>query len=523
MADPASQFAIPLPAVAHAPLPGAAGVPLPPVAGEALPAGAPIDGAGAASAPQTAPQIGPQIVTAGRSARTRQMLEGPIVPTLLRLALPNVVLMVVQAAMGALETYYVSGLGTEALAGVALAFPVLMLMQMMSAGAMGGGVSSAIARALGGERRADAQALVVHALLIAVGLGAAFTLAVVGGGPWLYAAMGGRDAALSAAVTYSAIVFLGAIPLWISNTLANVLRGTGNMFVPAAVSLAGALAPIALSPALIYGWGPLPRLGVAGAGVGLLTYYLLSAGTLAAYLASGRATLTLAWRGVRLRRGMFWEILRVGLLSSVGALMSNLVVILVTGIVGTFGTAALAGYGIGSRLEYMQIPLVFGFGAALVAMVGTNIGAGQAPRAERIAWIGASIAGGMTLGIGTLAALWPLGWAGLFSADPAVLAVATGYLRWVGPAYGFLGFGLALYFASQGAGRMGWPVTAGLLRLSVATLGGWLAVSWFGSGLDGVFALLALALALFGGLIALAIRAGAWRRGTHSAGAAGRP
>jgi putative MATE family efflux protein len=447
------------------------------------------------------------------SPRTRQILEGPIVSTLLRLALPNVAVMVVQAAVGALETYYVSGLGTAALAGVALVFPLLMLMQQMSAGAMGGGVSSAIARALGAGRREDARALVVHAVLIAAGLGAAFTVAFVGGGSWLYRSMGGTGDALSAALTYSGIVFLGAIPLWLLNTLANVLRGSGNMALPAIVILTGAVVPVALSPALIHGWGPFPRLEVAGAGIGVVLYYVIAVVWLGGYLVSRRATVRLDWRGVRLRWAMFWEILRVGLLSSVGAIVVNLSIVLVTGLVGTFGTAALAGYGIGSRLEYMQIPLVFGIGAALVAMVGTNFGAGQIARAHRIAWTGATLAGAMTLAIGGTAAVWPLAWAGLFSSEAPVLDAATGYLRWVGPAYGFLGFGMALYFASQGAGRMGWPLLSGLIRLGVAALGSWIAVRACGAGLDAIYILLAVALTLFGLFMGTAVYAGAWRRG----------
>src|SRR5262245_33638976 len=111
--------------------------------------------------------------------RTRQLLEAPITGTLLRLATPNVLVMIVQASVGLIETYFIGKLGTEALAGVALVFPVVMLMQMMSAGAMGGGISSAIARALGAGHPADAAALVLHALAISVGLGLVFMLAVL--------------------------------------------------------------------------------------------------------------------------------------------------------------------------------------------------------------------------------------------------------------------------------------------------------------------------------------------------------
>src|SRR4029079_3389459 len=131
--------------------------------------------------------------------------DAPITTTLLRLATPNVLVMVAQASVGLIETYFVGKLGTAALAGVALVFPVLMLMQMMSAGAIGGGISSAIARALGAGRRADADALALHALAIAVIFGLGFTLAVLGGGRWLYGTMGGSGASLAAALTYSRV------------------------------------------------------------------------------------------------------------------------------------------------------------------------------------------------------------------------------------------------------------------------------------------------------------------------------
>src|SRR5919206_4855917 len=170
--------------------------------------------------------------------RTRRLIEAPITGTLLRLAAPNVLVMVAQASVGLIETYFVGKLGTAALAGVALVFPVVMLMQMMSAGAMGGGISSAIARALGAGRRADADALALHALAIALGFGLVFMLALLGGGRRLYAAMGGNGDSLAAALAYSDIVFAGAILVWIFNSLANVIRGTGNMAVPAIVTCA---------------------------------------------------------------------------------------------------------------------------------------------------------------------------------------------------------------------------------------------------------------------------------------------
>src|SRR5438874_5038243 len=139
--------------------------------------------------------------------RTRILLEAPIARTMLRLAWPNVVVMLAQASTGLIETWWVSRLGLDALAGMALVFPGFMMMQMLSAGAMGGGISSAIARALGGARRDDANALVLHAMVINLALGAVFSVLVLAFGPALYRALGGEGGSLDAALRYSNVVF----------------------------------------------------------------------------------------------------------------------------------------------------------------------------------------------------------------------------------------------------------------------------------------------------------------------------
>ena len=442
-------------------------------------------------------------------SRTAVLIAGPIAPTLIRLAAPNMLVMLAQSSVGLVETYFIGKLGTDALAGVALVFPVVMLMQMMSAGAMGGGISSAVARALGGGRRADADALALHALIIGLVFGLTFTIALLAGGRPLYAAMGGTGAALGAALTYSGIVFAGAILVWLFNSLANVIRGTGNMATPALVTCAGVVVLIPLSPCLIFGIGPFPRLGVAGGAVAVVIYYAVGSIVLAAYLRSARSLVRLTFLGVRIRWALFCDILRVGLVAALITVQTNLTVAIATGIVGAFGAAAIAGYGTGSRLEYLLIPLVFGLGGPLVAMVGTNIGAGRNDRALRVAWIGAAIAVGLCELIGLCAAAAPRAWLSLFDTDPAMIDAGSRYLHAVGPAYGLFGLGMALYFAAQGAGRLLWPLLANFARLIIAACGGFLALRWTGSLTD-VFVALAAALAAFGLINAAAVAGGAW-------------
>ena len=445
----------------------------------------------------------------GLDRRTRVLLEGPIVRTLLRLAAPNLILLLAQSSIGLIEAYWVGRLGTDALAGVALVFPALMLMQMMSAGAMGGGISSAVARAIGAKRHADANALVIHAVVIAAGLGLLFSAAVLIGGRRLYIIMGGDGGVLAVAFTYSNTLFAGIALLWIFNALASVLRGTGNMALPAIVTAAGAALVIPLSPLLIFGWGPFPRLGVAGGAIAVLLYYAGAIPFLVRAIWSGRNVLRPSLRGTRLQSKLLYEILRVGLVAAAITVTTNVTVALTTGIVALAGPQAIAGYGIGSRLEYLLIPLAFSIGAPLVAMVGTCIGAGDRSRALRAAWLGAAVAGAVAEVIGILAALHPSGWMTFFSTDAEVIAYGSQYLRIVGPFYGFFGVGMVLYFASQGAGRLAWPLLAGILRLTVAGAGGWAAYH-FTQHLSFVFTALAVALTVFGLVVAGAVALGSW-------------
>ena len=448
------------------------------------------------------------MAVAAPSARTDALLHGPIIWTLVRLASPNILVMLAQASTGLIETYFVARLGTDALAGMALAFPAIMLMQMISAGSMGGGISSAIARAIGAGRRDEADALVLHGIVIHLVLGLFFSIVMLAFGTPIYRALGGRGGELEAAVTYSNVVFAGNVLLWILNALASAIRGTGNMLVPALVMALGVVVLVPLSPCLIFGIGPFPALGIAGGGMALVLFNAAGTATLAWYILSGRNIARL--RLVPLRWRLVRSIFGVGAWSSISAIQTNVIIAFATALVASVaGADAVAGYGTGARLEYLLIPLVFGLGAPLVALIGTNIGAGQQRRALHIGLAGAAIAFALTETIGVVTALFPHAWLALFSRDPAVIAAGSTYLRIVGPFYGFFGLGLSLYFASQGAGRLSWPLFASFLRTVVALGGGYLALRASGS-LGFLFAVLAFGLFLQGMTILSAVLAGVW-------------
>ena len=438
------------------------------------------------------------------SRRTERLLSAPILPTLARLSAPGLLLVLFQSMVSIGDTYFVSRLGTEPLAGLALVFPLLMLLQMTSAGAMGGGVSSAIARSLGAGETAMARRLVVHALVIAAAMAGAFTILLLAFGRPVYALLGGRGAALEAALAYSNIIFSGAATVWLANTLASVLRGSGNMAVPAVALVGAAVVHVPLSGLLV------ARIGIAGAAIAYVTTFGIAAAAMAAFVFRSSSALRPQRGDLRLEPRLFREILRVGLISTVSAAQTVLTAVILTGIVGRFGAPALAGYGVGVRLELLQIPLVFAVGQAMVALVGTHVGAGRIERAKAIAWTGAAVTCAMSLAIGAAVWLFPLAWVGLFSADPGVLDAGTLYLRIVAPFFPFLALGISLYFAAQGAGQVLRPVLAGTARLAII-LAGALLLSIAGMlTLGAIFALIAVAMLAFGALSAWAVAQARW-------------
>ncbi len=437
------------------------------------------------------------------------LLSAPLLPTLLRFALPNMLAMLATALAAVAETAYVGSFGTASLAGMALVFPMVMLQSMLSAGAMGGGVSSAVSRAFGAGDPARASALAVHAMWIGVSVGTVYMALMLLFGEQLFAALGGRGEALAQAVAYANVAFLGSIFIWLVNTFSSVIRGSGNMRVPSATLLIVAVSQVLVGGALGLGWGPLPRLGMGGVAAGQVVANLLGAGFLLFYLVSGRARVRLDVRGTALQWPLARDILKVGAVACLSPLQTVATILILTRLVSHFGTDALAGYGIGTRLEFLLVPIAFAVGVASVPLVGMAIGAGKVARARQAAWTASFIAAVLLGTLGLLLAIAPGVWTHHFSNDAAVLASAAQYFHWAGPCYGLFGLGLSLYFSSLGAGKAFGPVMAGTLRLVVVAAGGAL-LAWLQSPPWTIFALVGLAMAAYGLATVAAVRWTSW-------------
>ena len=401
------------------------------------------------------------------------LVDGPILRTLLWLAWPNVIALSAGTCVTIAETSYIGRLGVESLAAMALVFPFVILMMTMSGGAMGGGVASAIARALGAGDADRASTLAAHALLIGLFFGLVFMLGMLVFGPHLLALLGGRGNVLAQAVAYVQIFFGGAVLAWLMNTCAGILRGTGNMKLPSALMLNSAVCQIILGGTLGLGLGPIPQFGMRGVAAGSLIAYLISISMMGWYLFSGRARVVPKIRGLRIQRAMLFDILKVGVVSCFSPLQSVLTISIFTHMLAGFGTAVLAGYGIGARLEFLLTSVAFSVGIASVPMIGMAVGAGRVERARRIAWT-AGLVSFISVGtIATIFAIFPDLWINIFTQDASVRAASRQYLSTAAPMYAFIGLASSMYFSSQGAAKVVGPVLAQSGRLVFIALGGW--------------------------------------------------
>ncbi|MGY4157092.1 putative MATE family efflux protein [Bradyrhizobium sp. USDA 4461] len=437
------------------------------------------------------------------------LLDGPILRTLLWLAWPNVIALSAGTCVVIAETSYIGRLGVESLAAMALLFPCVILTMTMSGGAMGGGVASAIARALGAGEIERASTLAMHALMIGLTFGLTFMLGMLIFGPRLLELLGGRGNVLAQAIAYSQIFFGGAILPWLMNTMAGILRGTGNMKLPSTMILSSAVWQIILGGTLGLGLGPVPQFGMRGVAAGSLIAYSISISVMGWYLFSGRARVKPKFRGLRVQWAMFIDILRVGAVSCFSPLQSVLTISIFTHMLAQFGTAVLAGYGIGARLEFMLTSVAFAVGIASVPMIGMAVGAERVARARRIAWTAGTVSFLSVGAVGSFIAVFPDLWVNLFTDDPHVRATSHQYLSTAAPMYAFIGLAMSMYFSSQGAAKVLGPVLAQTARLIFIGTGGWW-LSTHEASAQNFFALAAASMGVLGVLSCLSVILTRW-------------
>lgn len=450
-------------------------------------------------------------VTATKSVRTSSpLLDSPVLPTLVRLAVPNTAATIILTTPLLVEAWRIGQLGATDLAGVALVFPVFMLSTMLSAGAIGGALSGAIARAVGANDAARAEAAARSAVLISLSGGVIMTALVLGGGRWLFAVLGGQGAVLEAGWAYASALFPWIFLVWMFYMLSGVLRGAGDMVRPLIAIAVVSVLHLAGSGPVILGSDGTDGWGIEGAAHLLAASYAVGLTAILYFLTRGDARVRL--RAGPIDWGLTRQIVSAGLLAGSQSIITIATSLIVTGFAARFGPDVLAGYGVGARIELIMVPLIFGVGGAAIALGGAATGAGLNTRAVQVGWTAAVMAAILVGSIGLLLALFAESWTPIFSADPAVIAVMIAYIERVGPVYAFFAIGLALYFASQGLGTLFLPVLGTVVRLVVVLAGGYLVLAGATPNANDLFLVVAFAMAVYGLFNAIALRLGPWKQ-----------
>jgi Na+-driven multidrug efflux pump len=281
------------------------------------------------------------------------------------------------------------------------------------------------------------------------------------------------------------------------------------MKLPSMMILCAAVLQIVCGGTLGLGLGPIPQFGMRGVAAGALIAFSVGIGVMSWYLFSGRARVVPKIVGLKVQWAMLADILKVGVISCLSPLQSVLSISIFTHFLARFGTEVLAGFGIGSRLEFMLTSLAFSFGIASVPMVGMAIGAMRIARARKVA-LAAAVLSFVTVGlIATVIAIFPDIWVRLFTSDPGVRAAGRQYLSTVAPMYAFIGLAMSMYFSSQGAAKMLGPVLSQTVRLLFVAAGGWWLVTRDATAAD-FFVLAAASMVLLGVLSASSVFLTRW-------------
>ena len=391
------------------------------------------------------------------------------------------------AISNVLHTFFVSRLGDDAIAAVSLVFPIALIMMTVISGGMGAGVSSGIARALGAGRVTDACGLAEHALILTTGLSIAGTLATELGARVLFRAMGGEGAVLEQAVRFARVLFGGSLITFSVGTFDSILRGTGNVRIPALCSTVSLILQIALTPLFMFGGG----LGLIGAPLATLTGQLVGLLPRLVYVYGGRAAFHPHVIPRRLRSAYIGEILRVGVPASLAAALNYTALIVLTGTVARFGTHYLAAYGLGTRLDFLLFSLGFGVATSTLTLVGMAAGAGRQELVSRYVVQSSLLAAGV-VAVPALLVTWkPQLWIGLFSSAPDLQAVGASYFHFVGPSYLFMVTSMVVASSFQGLGRATAPLTVMAIRVVLVVAAALVATRGLGLGADAVFAVIA--------------------------------
>jgi len=441
------------------------------------------------------------------SDRIQLILNGSIKKMLFKLAGPNMVSVLFMLVVGFAEPFFAGQLGIIQLASVAITYPLVSLSGMIGAGAVGGGVVSALSRSIGKNDLDRANVVIWHSFIIYCVVSIIFFIVFVFFSRNLFIAMGVEESVVEKAVGYSRLFFILSPSIFLFYLMMSIYRSFGDYQFLAVINVLLGMLQLFLSGALSLGWFFFPSLGVNGLALAFVIPQGMAGILMFISILFGKYPIR--FKILALRKEIFVDILNVGGLGAINSTSIALTMVFTTAFISRFGTEAIAGYGVCARLEQTLIPLSFGVGGVLTSCVGTNFGANQFYRARKSAWLGATFIASIAAIAGVTFSIFPNLWLDFFTTDLEAYIIGALYLSIVAPFFPLFAFGKTLYFASQGTGKMLIPISGAITRLIIVMIFGFICI-FFELEIKFLFFIIGIAMSSVGLILTLNMFGSVW-------------
>ena len=441
------------------------------------------------------------------SDRIQLILNGSIKKMLFKLAGPNMVSVLFMLIVGFAEPFFAGQLGIIQLASVAITYPLVSLSGMIGAGAVGGGVVSALSRSIGKNDLDRANVVIWHSFIIYCVVSIIFFIVFVFFSRNLFIAMGVEESVVEKAVGYSRLFFILSPSIFLFYLMMSIYRSFGDYQFLAVINVLLGMLQLFLSGALSLGWIFFPSFGVNGLALAFVIPQGIAGILMFISILFGKYPIR--FKILALRKEIFVDILNVGGLGAINSTSIALTMVFTTAFISRFGTEAIAGYGVCARLEQTLIPLSFGVGGVLTSCVGTNFGANQFYRARKSAWLGATFIASIAAIAGVTFSIFPNLWLDFFTTDLEAYIIGALYLTIVAPFFPIFAFGKTLYFASQGTGKMLIPISGGITVLIIVMIFGFICV-FFELEIKYLFFIIGIAMSSVGLILTLNMFGSVW-------------
>ena len=439
------------------------------------------------------------------------LISGSIPTTILKLAWPVVATMFVHTAFLITDMIWVGRLGAAPMAAViSSTFFIWILFSL--AEIITAGLVAVVSRHYGARKYDRASYTASQAIGFSLLLSVLITVIGCLFTPTFFKYVGTEPDVTAVGIEYLEIRFIGTIFVFLYEVGTAIFRSTGDTKTPMTLSIIAVGGNIILDPCLIFGLGPFPELGVAGAAIATVISMAGAVIGFAFYLFRGKLTLDLRFSdSMKPDLKLIWQMVKIGLPLSLNGILFSVVYIFINKITASFGTEAIAALGVGNRSEAFSYMICFGFAVAVSTIVGQNLGANRKDRAERAVWITVGITAVITAVMAAAFILIPGLITRIFISDQVVIDISSDYLRILALSQVFMAVTIVLEGAFSGAGDTMPPMIVGipaaLARLPIA----YLLCFTLDVGVNGVWWAITITTIISGTVLAFWFKKGKWK------------